>query len=158
MRVDLKVVLVAPEIPQNTGSIGRLCVNLDVPLHLIKPLGFSLAESRVKRAGLDYWPHLKLAVHETWDDFLAAAKPERLILASTKGKASLFDCRFQNGDYLVFGSETTGLPSGLYRRYADSLYRIPMPGKHYRSLNLACAVAVVVYEAYRQITAAGQGT
>ncbi len=152
MGFELNIVLVAPEIPQNTGSIGRLCVNLGARLHLVKPLGFSLDESKLKRAGLDYWPHLELCVHDDWDAFLAAEQPARLVFASTKGTKNLFELRFRNGEYLVFGNETGGLPAAFYERYAADLYRIPMPGAQHRSLNLANAVAVAAYEACRQFS------
>ena len=146
----MNVVLVHPEIPHNTGAIGRLCVGLDARLHLIKPLGFSLRASALKRAGLDYWDHLRLAVHSDWDAFLAAEAPARLFFASTQGVRSCYDCVFAKDDFLVFGSETTGLPGSFYARYAEHLFRIPMPGAHARSINLANAVAIVLYEAYRQ--------
>lgn len=149
--MDLHIVLVAPEIPQNTGTIGRLCVCTDTTLHLIKPLGFSLSESYLKRAGLDYWPYLQLQVHDHWEAFLATAAPRRLFFASTKATRSYFSYSFQFGDYLVFGNEGSGLPPPLYERYAEQLYQIPMPGEHQRSLNLANAVSIVVYEAYRQL-------
>ena len=144
------IVLVAPEIPQNTGTIGRLCVCTDSPLHLVKPLGFSLDESRIRRAGLDYWPHLDVRVYEDWDEFLARNRPERLAFLSTKAKASLYERRFAPGDWLVFGNETGGLPDGFYERYRDDLYLIPMPGRHMRSHNLANAVSISLYEALRQ--------
>lgn len=146
----MNVVLVHPEIPHNTGAIGRLCVGLDARLHLIKPLGFSLRASALKRAGLDYWDHLRLAVHPDWDAFLAAEAPARLFFASTQGVKSCYDCVFAKDDFLVFGSETTGLPGSFYTRYAEQLFRIPMPGAHARSINLANAMAIVLYEAYRQ--------
>jgi tRNA (cytidine/uridine-2'-O-)-methyltransferase len=144
------IVLVAPEIPQNTGNIGRLCVNTDSRLVLIRPLGFDLDEASVRRAGLDYWPYLNLAVYDSWDQFIAAEKPTRLVFASTKGKRSLYEVQFSGDDFLVFGRETSGLPPALYHDYAEHLCRIPMPGSHARSLNLANAVAVVIYEALRQ--------
>ncbi|MCF7855171.1 MAG: tRNA (cytidine(34)-2'-O)-methyltransferase [Candidatus Pacebacteria bacterium] len=146
----LKVVLLAPEIPQNTGNIGRLCVNTESELHLIEPLGFSLDETSVRRAGLDYWPHLKLAVHKHWAAFLEDQKPTRLVFASTKGRKSVFETHFCASDCLIFGNETSGFPEEFYRRYSDDLYQIPMPGEHARSLNLANSVAVVLYEALRQ--------
>ncbi len=145
------IVLVAPEIPQNTGTIGRLCVCTDTRLHLVKPLGFSLDESRIRRAGMDYWQHLPLQVHETWEAFLQAVRPGRMMFASTKCSQSIYDYRFQDGDYLVFGNESSGLPSELYERYADSLYTIPMPGEHQRSHNLANSVSIVLYEGLRQV-------
>ena len=147
----LNVVLVHPEIPHNTGAIGRLCVGLDCPLHLIQPLGFHLSDPFIKRAGLDYWPYLNLTVHESWDAFLGAVKPERLFFLSTHGEKSLYDCAFQAGDTLVFGSEGSGLPKDFYVRYRERLFRIPMPGGHARSINLANAVAIALYEAFRQI-------
>lgn len=145
------IVLVAPEIPQNTGTIGRLCVCTDARLHLVRPLAFSLDEARIRRAGLDYWPHLDLHVHEAWDDFLAAACPARLFFCTTKTSRSLYDVRFAAGDALVFGNETSGLPAPFYERYRDDLLTIPMPGAHARSHNLANAVSIVLYEALRQV-------
>ncbi len=143
--------LLHPEIPHNTGAIGRLCVGLDAPLHIIRPLGFDLSDRNLRRAGLDYWPHLRLHVHESWDAFLKAESPTRIMLASTKGSASYLDWRFAPGDCVVFGSESSGLPPAFYSKYADLLYRIPMPGPHARSINLANAAAIVLYEAYRQM-------
>ncbi len=144
------IVLVAPEIPQNTGTIGRLCVCTGARLHLNKPLGYSLDEASVRRAGLDYWPHLDLCVHDDWEAFLAAAKPERMLFASTKGGRSLYEFQFHPGDYLVFGNEGHGLPDAFYERYSNALYIIPMPGVHARSHNLANAASIVLYEAMRQ--------
>jgi len=144
------IVLVAPEIPQNTGTIGRLAVSTDCRLHLIEPLGFSLEDKFLKRAGLDYWPHLRFTLHRNWEDFFAAEKPERLFFISTHGKKSFFDAEYHEGDYLVFGRESSGLPPELYERYRDDLWRIPMPGEFSRSLNLANSVSIVLYEAMRQ--------
>lgn len=149
--MDLDVVLVAPEIPQNTGTIGRLCVCVDVRLHLIEPLGFELTEQRIRRAGLDYWPYLDLTVHPTWQAFLESAQPKRLMFSSTKATKSYFDWQFAAGDALVFGNESSGLPPHFYDQYEASLFTIPMPGAHARSHNLANAVSIVVYEAYRQL-------
>ena len=148
----LHIVLVHPEIPHNTGAIGRLCVGLNWPLHLIRPLGFALTSAWVKRASMDYWPHLDLHVHDSWEAFLAEARPHCLHVASTRGTCSLYDCRFATGDALVFGSESAGLPDTLYERHRAELFRIPMPGPHSRSLNLANAVAVAAYEALRQVS------
>ncbi len=149
--MNFSIVLLRPEIPHNTGAIGRLCVGLGVPLHLVRPLGFALDDRSVARAGLDYWPHLDVTLHDTWDDYLAAARPRRLRFLSTHGGRSLYECRFEDGDALVFGNESSGLPSGFYERYADSLFRIPMPGEHARSINLANAVSIAAYECYRQL-------
>ena len=149
---DLDVVLVHPEIPHNTGAVGRLCVCLDCRLHLIRPLGFHLSDHYVKRAGLDYWPYLRLTVHDSWEDFLSVAVPSRLFFLSTHGERSLYECAFRPGDALVFGSEGSGLPRPFYERYREQLFQIPMPGAHARSLNLANAVSISVYEAYRQLS------
>jgi len=151
MDLSLNLVLICPEIPHNTGAIGRLCVGLDCALHLIRPLGFRLTEAAIRRAGLDYWPHLRLTVHDSWEAYLASTRPTRLFFASTRGSRSLYDCVFRSGDHLAFGNESSGLPESFYGRYADSLMQIPMPGPHARSLNLANAAAIVAYEAFRQI-------
>ncbi len=150
-QVPINVVLVAPQIPHNTGAIGRLCVGLGAALHLIRPLGFMLSSSAIRRSGLDYWPHLDVTVHDHWEAFLAATQPRHLCFASTKGSTSFYDCHFTPGCFLVFGNEGEGLPPDFYNRYAGDLWQIPMPGEHARSLNLATAVAIVMYEAYRQL-------
>jgi tRNA (cytidine/uridine-2'-O-)-methyltransferase len=154
MPVPLHIVLVKPEIPHNTGAIGRVCVGLDCPLHLIRPLGFRLTEQHLRRAGLDYWEHLRLTVHDSWDAFLAAVQPDpaRTFFLSTRGERSLYACDFQPGDVLVFGNEGSGLPETFYTRYSDRLFKIPMPGEHARSINLANAVSITAYEAYRQLS------
>ncbi len=147
----LPIVLIQPEIPHNTGAIGRLCVGLDAALHLIRPLGFHLTNRWIQRAGLDYWQHLDLHIHADWEAFLAAVQPQRLVISSTRGERSIYDCRFRPGDVLVFGNESSGLPAPFYARYRRQLARIPMPGPHARSINLANAVAITAYEAWRQI-------
>jgi len=149
---SFSVVLLRPEIPHNTGAIGRLCVGLGVRLDLVRPLGFHLDDASLQRAGLDYWPHLQYAVHDTWSDYLAAAKPNRVFFLSTRGTRSLYDCAFAPGDALVFGNESSGLPKDFYAREADRLFRIPMPGEHARSINLANAVSIAAYECYRQLS------
>lgn len=147
----LNIALVAPEIPQNTGTIGRLCVCTDCALHLVRPLGFSLDESRIRRAGLDYWKFLALQVYDDWDELIAKNAPERLFFLSTKADKSLYDCTFADGDWLVFGRESGGLPPTIHQQYSDRMYQIPMPGAHARSHNLANAVSIALYEALRQI-------
>jgi tRNA (cytidine/uridine-2'-O-)-methyltransferase len=154
--MNLNVVLVEPEIPHNTGAIGRLCVGLGARLHLIRPLGFRIDDAYVRRCGLDYWQHLDLRVHASWDAFRAgeaAADTGRFFFFSTKGAHSLYGCRFRPGDCLVFGGETRGFPAEFYEEYRERLCRIPMPGEHARSINLANAVAIAAYEAYRQLDA-----
>jgi tRNA (cytidine/uridine-2'-O-)-methyltransferase len=147
----LHLVLVQPEIPHNTGAIGRLCVGLDCELHLIRPLGFQLADRHLQRAGMDYWPQVRLTLHDTWQAFLERVDPPQLILLSTHGQQSLYDCRFVPGAALVFGNESRGLPAELRAQYRERLFKIPMPGEHARSINLANAAAIAAYEAYRQL-------
>lgn len=148
---EINIVLMEPEIPHNTGAIGRICVGLDARLHLVQPLGFSLREEALRRSGLDYWQHVDMVLHTCWEAFLEAEKPGQLIFTSTKGSKDIYDCPFQPGVYLVFGSEHRGFPAEFYENYKDRLYRIPMPGKNARSINLANAVSIAAYEAYRQI-------
>ena len=152
MSTPLHLVLVQPEIPHNTGAIGRLCVGLDCELHLIRPLGFQLADRHLQRAGMDYWPQVRMTLHDTWQAFLERVDPPQLILLSTHGQQSLYDCRFVPGAALVFGNESRGLPPELRERYRERLFKIPMPGEHARSINLANAAAIAAYEAYRQFT------
>ena len=144
------LVLFAPEIPQNTGTIGRLCVSTDTKLHLVKPLGFSLDEKHLKRAGMDYWPHLDLAVYENWEEFLEANPGAVMHFISTKSETSYWDVPYPEGCYMVFGRESSGLPPEFYERYRKRLVLIPMEGKFHRSLNLANAASIVLYEALRQ--------
>ena len=143
------IVLVNPQIPHNTGAIGRLCVNAGATLHLIKPLGFDISEKAVKRAGLDYWDKLDLVVWENLDDFLREVDIKRCFFATTKSKTPYFKKEYQKGDYLIFGSETRGLPEDLLRENLERAVTIPMT-KEGRSLNLAISVGIVTYEAIRQ--------
>ena len=151
------VVLVEPEIPPNTGNVIRLCANSGAQLHLVAPLGFSLDDKQLRRAGLDYHEYAKLTVHANFDALIASAQPEpaRMFAISTRGARSLAQMRFQPGDWFVFGSETSGLDEAVLERFAaERRLRLPMqPGN--RSLNLSNAVAVVVYEAWRQAGYAG---
>lgn len=143
------VVLHEPEIPNNTGNIGRTCVALDSALHLIEPIGFDISEHAVRRAGLDYWRHVSLHTHANWERYKADAQPSRLWLVSTKATRTVFDASFQPGDHLVFGKETAGLPRGIREQHPDQCVRLPM-APNQRSLNLATAVCTVMYEAVRQ--------
>jgi tRNA (cytidine/uridine-2'-O-)-methyltransferase len=148
----LRVVLVQPEIPPNTGSIARLCAATAIPLHLIRPLGFSLEDRYLKRAGLDYWPFVDLQVHDSWEEFLAAEQPASLACFSARATRSYLDAPFAQAPivHLVFGGETRGLDERLRATYADRLYGIPIFTPHVRSLNLSNAVSIAVYEALRQ--------
>ena len=146
----MHVVLVHPEIPQNTGSIGRLCVATGSTLHLIDPLGFTIDDRHVRRAGLDYWPQVDVVRHPSWEAFSAARPPGRLLCFSARASRSYTRLRYQDDDLLVFGGESRGLPPALRAENADSTFGIPLASEHVRSLNLATAVAVVLYEALRQ--------
>ncbi len=146
----MNVALVEPEIPQNTGSVGRLCAATQSPLHLVGRLGFSLEDRYLKRAGLDYWPHVDLHVHDTWKDFRGSASQGRFLAFSSHGIDSYTAIRFRPDDTLVFGGESQGLPPALREELAP-LYLIPMPGSGVRSLNLANSVSIVLYEGLRQL-------
>jgi tRNA (cytidine/uridine-2'-O-)-methyltransferase len=146
------IVLIHPEIPQNTGNIGRLCVSADTRLHIIRPTGFSLEDSYVKRAGLDYWEHLDLRVYDRWDDFSGANPEAEMYFFSTKTDRVYWDCPYRDGSFLIFGNEGAGLPEGFYSAYREKLYTIPMAGKFHRSLNLANSVAITLYEGIRKRT------
>ena len=150
----IHIILIEPLIPHNTGAIGRLCVGLGAHLHLIEPLGFSLSEKAIRRSGLDYWPHLDLHVYPNWKQFCNLNQPDAIHFLSTRGTRSLYDIAFAPPCWLAFGNEARGLPPAFYQTYAANLYKIPQPGEHARSLNLANAAAVAMYEAYRQIAAA----
>jgi tRNA (cytidine/uridine-2'-O-)-methyltransferase len=145
----MNVVLVEPEIPQNTGSIARLCAGTGTPLHLCGRLGFSLEDRYLKRAGLDYWPSVDLRRHESLDALRAANLAARFFFLSTRAERPYTDVRFESGDFIVFGKETKGLPPDLVRREAERSFRIPINDK-IRSLNLANAVSIVLFEALRQ--------
>jgi len=145
------IVLVHPQIPQNTGSIGRMCVNADCKLHIIKPTMFEISDKMVKRAGLDYWPLLDLTVWDSLDAFMQANRQhlERFFFATTKTKKTYFEASFQLGDFLFFGGESTGLPMELMHLKWENAITIPM-GKHGRSLNQATSAGIVLYDAIRQ--------
>lgn len=147
----LQVVLVTPEIPQNTGSIARLCAATHTRLHLIRPLGFSLDDRYLKRAGLDYWPWVDVTVHDSWSAFLNLQSQPRCYFYSARSDRAYTSVKHARGDYLVFGCETKGLPRDILDANRDNTYVIPIVSPHVRSLNLSNAVSVVAYEAFRQI-------
>jgi tRNA (cytidine/uridine-2'-O-)-methyltransferase len=148
----LSIVLVEPEIPQNTGNIARLCAATGSPLHLVGPLGFHITSSKLKRAGLDYWESVTLTRHAGWRDYEASESAgQRTWFLSTKGRIRYTDVDYKPGDALVFGSETKGLPGELLRQNESRILTIPMQTAHVRSLNLANTVAIVLYEALRQL-------
>ena len=143
------VVLVEPEIPPNTGNVGRLCLATQSTLHLVKPLGFSLEDRQLKRAGLDYWDEVDVRPWDSFDDLQRAQTSNtRYFFLTTKTERAYYDVQFRRGDFLVFGRETKGLPENLLAANIDNCITIPMHGT--RSLNLATAVGIVLYEAVRQ--------
>lgn len=147
----LSVALVEPEIPPNTGNVARLCAATHTPLHIVGATGFRLDDRAVRRAGLDYWPEVRLSRHHDLDALRAALPPEtRFVYLTTKAEQSYAEWAYTTDDCLVFGRETRGLPEELLRANWPNCVRIPMPNPKVRSLNLATAVAIVLYEALRQ--------
>lgn len=151
--MKLNIVLVEPEIPQNTGNIARTCAAIGAKLHLVHPLGFSISEKQVKRAGLDYWDKLDIEEHISFTKFLEKYKPEEndMYFITTKGKNCYSDIDYSGMDeiFVLFGKETKGLPEDTLKKYLDKTARIPMR-EHLRSLNLSNSVAIVAYEIFRQ--------
>ncbi|WP_454053276.1 tRNA (cytidine(34)-2'-O)-methyltransferase [Clostridium sp. Marseille-Q7071] len=149
--MNLNIVLFQPEIPQNTGNIGRTCVLTNCKLHLIKPLGFSLEEKEIKRAGLDYWPLLDIEIHESYEALREKYKEGTFYFCTTKGEKFYSDVSFKEGDFLVFGRESKGLPDYIRNDNIDTLIRVPMINTTTRSLNLSNTVAIIAYEGLRQL-------
>lgn len=150
----LNIVLVEPEIPPNTGNIARSCAATNSVLHLVKPLGFSIDDKHLKRAGLDYWQYVKLEIHDSLDAFMAkyADRAARMFLATTKGKHRYSDVKFRDEDMILFGRETAGLPRDFIAAHAENAIRIPMSeNTRLRSLNLSNSVNIVLFEALRQM-------
>ena len=144
------VTLVEPEIPNNTGNVGRTCVATGCSLHLIEPLGFTIDDKQLKRAGLDYWVHLNWTKYQNYSDFKSLRKDCRKVFFTAHATKSYYDFEFQPNDYLIFGKETKGLDPEIIAENKDNCLFIPTTDK-VRSLNLATSVAVVVYEAIRQV-------
>ena len=150
--MPLHIVLVEPEIPPNTGNIARSCAATGSVLHLVKPLGFSIDDKTVRRAGLDYWPYVKLEVHECLSDFMKKYDGRRMFLATTKGGKRYTEAVFKDEDMLLFGKETAGLPADFIKAREDMAIRIPMVGETaLRSLNLSNSVNIILFEALRQM-------
>ncbi len=145
----LNIVLHEPEIPANTGNIGRTCVAAGARLHLIEPMGFQINEKQVKRAGLDYWDKLDVTIYESFEDFLLKNPGAKLYMATTKSKQKYTDVSFEEDAYIMFGKESAGIPEEILLDYKDTAIRIPMY-PDIRSLNLGNSVAIVLYEALRQ--------
>ena len=149
--VPLHIALVEPEIPPNTGNVARLCAATGCALHLVEPLGFAIGDRELKRAGLDYWPHVRLTVHPSLDAFLQATASLSRWFISTRGRMHYGEAPFARGDMLVFGKETRGLPADLLERYPDRTLRIPMREGSVRSLNLSTSVGIVTYAALQRL-------
>ena len=150
MKTLINIVLLEPEIPANTGNIGRTCVATGSKLHLIEPLGFDIDEKSVKRAGLDYWQHLDVTVYKDFEDFLKKNKGARIFMATTKARQTYADVKYEEDCYIMFGKESEGIPEEILLDYKDTSIRIPML-ENIRSLNLSNSVAIVAYEALRQL-------
>ncbi len=152
---QLHVVLFEPEIPANTGNIGRLCVGTNSVLHIVQPCRFLFTDKALKRAGLDYWEHLQLKMHHSLEEALESCPPQKIWYCSTKASRSYLDADFQAGDHLVFGPESRGLPKSVLDSHPSQVISIPQ-NPNIRSLNLSNAVSIVLYEAIRQIAFATQ--
>lgn len=146
----LNVVLVHPEIPPNTGNVGRLCCAVGATLHLIRPLGFRLDDRSLKRAGLDYWRKVDLVVWEDMEHYLTAVPPDKLVLTGSKRGAVYHRVQYRPDDHILFGPETSGLDTGLFQRFPNRIARVPIRVDKVRSLNLSTSVGIIVYEALRQ--------
>ena len=146
---ELNIVLFEPEIPANTGNIGRTCVATGTKLHLIEPLGFRLNDKTVKRAGMDYWQHLDVTRYDDWEDFLEKNPHAKIYFATTKAKHVYTEVEYEPDAYIMFGKESAGIPEEILVKYPEQCIRIPMIGET-RSLNLSNSVAIVLYEALRQ--------
>ena len=149
--MNLNIVLFQPEIPQNTGNIGRTCVLTNCKLHLIKPLGFSLDEKAVKRCGLDYWPLLDLEIHESYEELREKYKENTFYFCTTKATKFYHEAEYKEGDFLVFGRESSGLPDYIRQENKETLIKVPMIDTTERSLNLSNTVAIITYEGLRQL-------
>ncbi len=151
-KMSIHVVLVEPEIPPNTGNVARSCAATGTTLHLVKPLGFSIDDKALKRAGLDYWPFVKLEVHESLDEFMNKYEGRTMYLATTKGGKVYTDVEFKDEDMILFGKETAGLPKEFIKEHQENAIRIPMSADtRLRSLNMANSVNIMLFEALRQL-------
>ena len=149
--MPLNIVLVEPEIPNNTGNIGRLALATGSRLHLVKPFGFEIDDKRLKRAGLDYWQHLEVIYYDSIDDFFEINKNAQMVFLSSHGTKSHWDIQYENELFLVFGKESVGLSKEITQKHQEQLFKLPMFSDKIRSLNLANAVSIIVYEGLRQL-------
>jgi tRNA (cytidine/uridine-2'-O-)-methyltransferase len=149
--MPLNIVLIEPEIPNNTGNIGRLALATGSRLHLVKPFGFEIDDKRLKRAGLDYWQHLEVIYYDSIADFFSKNKYAKMVFLSSHGTQTHWDIDYSDELFLVFGKESVGLPKSLIEKNQEQLFKIPLYSKEIRSLNLANAVSIIVYEGLRQL-------
>lgn len=145
----MNIVLHEPEIPANTGNIGRTCVATGTSLHLIKPLGFDISDKAVRRAGMDYWKELDLHVYEDFEEFVEKNPGARIYMATTKARKAYTEVEYEGNDFIMFGKESAGIPEEILVKYEETSVRIPMIGE-IRSLNLSNSVSIILYEALRQ--------
>jgi tRNA (cytidine/uridine-2'-O-)-methyltransferase len=150
--MPLNIVLIEPEIPNNTGNIGRLALASGSRLHLVKPFGFQIDDTRLKRAGLDYWQHVDIIYYDNVDDFFNINKNQNMVFLSSHGTKTHWEIPFEEDLFLVFGKESVGLPKSITESHSEKLYKIPLYSHHVRSLNLANAVGIVVYEGLKQLS------
>lgn len=150
--MPLNIVLIEPEIPNNTGNIGRLSLGANATLHLVRPFGFEITDTRLKRAGLDYWQHLNVITYDNIDDFFDKNATAKIVFLSSHGTQNHWDIPFEENLFLVFGKESKGLPKSILEKHPNSIYKIPLNSEHIRSLNIANAVGIVVYEGLRQLS------
>jgi tRNA (cytidine/uridine-2'-O-)-methyltransferase len=149
--MPLNIVLIEPEIPNNTGNIGRLALASGSNLHLVKPFGFEIDDTRLKRAGLDYWQHLQVVYYDSIEDFFNINKEKKMVFLSSHGTQNHWNIPFEDDLFLIFGKESVGLPKSITEAYPKQLYKIPMYSDKVRSLNLANAVSIIAYEGLRQL-------
>lgn len=149
--MPLNIVLFEPEIPNNTGNIGRLALASGSILHLVKPFGFEISDARLKRAGLDYWQHVTIIYYDSIDDFFSKNKHQNMVFLSSHGTKNHWDIPFEDNLFLIFGKESVGLPKSIIETHPNQLYKIPLYSEHVRSLNLANAVGIVVYEGLKHL-------
>ena len=147
----LNIVLIEPEIPNNTGNIGRLALASGSHLHLVKPFGFEIDDARLKRAGLDYWQHLKVFYYENSDEFFRIHASKKMAFLSSRGSIKHWDIPYEDDLFLIFGKESVGLSKSITDKHSEHVFKIPLYSEHVRSLNLANAVGIVVYEGLRQM-------
>lgn len=149
--MPLNIVLIEPEIPNNTGNIGRLSLATGSNLHLVKPFGFEIDDKRLKRAGLDYWQHLNVIYYNSIDDFFGLNANKKMAFLSSHGEKNHWDIDFEDDMFLIFGKESVGLPKQLIKSHKEQLFKIPLYSEHVRSLNLANAVGIVIYEGLKNL-------